>query len=99
MFYVLSKILGLFVNPGFFWIVALLLASLLITSATHMRRSYSCFEKVGLNCDTFCTDFQSGARQWNIEALFVPQTNVLFKWNAFIHELVGLLIYKVMRYI
>lgn len=72
---------------------------LLITSATHMRRAYKCFKKVGLECDTFGTDFQSGARQWNIEALFVPQADVLIKWNAFIHELVGLFIYKAMGYI
>lgn len=72
---------------------------LLITSATHMRRAYKCFTKVGLSCDTFGTDFHSGARQWNIEALLVPQANVLFKWNAFIHELVGMFIYKLMGYI
>lgn len=72
---------------------------LLITSAMHMRRSYGCFEEVGINCDKFCTDFHSGTRHWNIDNLFIPQANTLFKWNAFIHELIGLLMYRVMGYL
>lgn len=72
---------------------------LLITSALHMRRAFGCFKKAGLNCDTFPTDYYSGTRQWNIDNLFFPSPNVLFKWNAFIHELVGVLIYRLMGYI
>lgn len=72
---------------------------LLITSAMHMRRSYGCFTKVGIDCDKFCTDFHSGTRHWNIDAMFIPQANALFKWNAFMHELVGILIYRFMGYL
>lgn len=72
---------------------------LLITSAMHMRRSYGCFTKVGVQCDKFCADFYSGTRHWNIDALIIPQANALFKWNAFIHELVGIVMYKFMGYL
>lgn len=72
---------------------------LLITSASHMRRSYACFKKVGLECDKFCTDFYSGSRQWNVDNLLIPHPNTMFKWNAFIHELVGIVSYKIMGYV
>jgi uncharacterized SAM-binding protein YcdF (DUF218 family) len=72
---------------------------LLITSASHMRRANGCFKKVGLNCDIYPTDYYSGARKYNFDHLFIPNARTLFNWNAFIHELFGIITYKVFGYI
>jgi len=72
---------------------------LLITSASHMRRSMLCFEKVGLHCDIYPTDHYSGARKYNFETLLVPNPRTLFNWNVFIHEMFGMVSYKFSGYI
>ncbi|MBI9067894.1 MAG: YdcF family protein [Salinivirgaceae bacterium] len=72
---------------------------LLITSATHMRRSKKCFYKVGLHCDIYPVDYYSGIRKFSIDNLLVPSARTLFNWNAFIHELFGMLSYKIVGYI
>ncbi|MDA3892284.1 MAG: YdcF family protein [Salinivirgaceae bacterium] len=72
---------------------------LLITSASHMRRSKKCFKKAGLVCDVYPVDHYSGARRYNFEHLFVPNTQTLFNWNAFIHEIFGMISYKLAGYI
>ncbi len=72
---------------------------LLITSASHMRRARRCFEKVGLQCDIFPTDHYSGSRKYNFDHLFVPNARTLFNWNAFIHEIFGVVSYKFLGYI
>lgn len=72
---------------------------LLITSACHMPRSSRCFSKVGLQCDIYPTDHNSGARRFDFETLFVPNPQVLLRWNALIHEFLGMVSYKVAGYI
>jgi len=72
---------------------------LLITSASHMKRAKGCFDKVGLKCDTFPVDHYSGARKYNFDNLFVPNARTLFNWNAFIHEIFGIVSYKISGYI
>lgn len=72
---------------------------LLITSASHMRRANGCFNKVGLHCDIYPTDHYSGARKYNFDHLFVPNARTLFNWNAYIHEIFGIISYKASGYI
>jgi uncharacterized SAM-binding protein YcdF (DUF218 family) len=72
---------------------------LLITSAIHMRRAKKCFEKVGLSCDNYATDFYSGNRKYNVSEILIPNPQTLFNWDAFIHELFGMASYKIARYI
>jgi len=72
---------------------------LLITSASHIRRANRCFEKVGLHCDLYPTDHYSGSRKYNIETLLIPNPHTLFNWNVFIHEIFGMVSYKISGYI
>lgn len=66
---------------------------LLITSAYHMRRAQACFDKVGLKTDPFSTDRTTGPRRKQPDYLFIPNSGILFGWNAIIHEWLGYLIY------
>ncbi|HAM98025.1 MAG TPA: hypothetical protein DCQ26_05400 [Marinilabiliales bacterium] len=72
---------------------------LLITSAMHMRRAEQCFEKEGLHCDSYPTDRYSGNNHLHWDDLLIPSAQTLFNWNAFTHELFGMLSYKIMGYI
>lgn len=72
---------------------------LLVTSAMHMPRARACFTHAGLSCDAFPTDHYSGSRRFNFDNLFIPNARTLFNWNAFIHELFGLVSYKISGYI
>lgn len=72
---------------------------LLITSAMHMHRANKCFIKNGLQCDIYPTDHYSGARDFNIDNLLIPSAKTLADWHAFIHELLGIISYKIAGYI
>jgi len=72
---------------------------LLITSAMHIKRANACFKKVGLNCDVFPVDYHSGDMQYNLFDFFIPSVQVLFYWNLYIHEILGLISYKISGYI
>jgi len=72
---------------------------LLITSAMHIRRANGCFRKAGLTCDIYPADQYSGARKFNIDQLLIPDAGTLFNWNAFFHELMGVISYKFMGYL
>jgi len=74
---------------------------LLITSATHMKRSKACFSKAGFtNISTFSTDhFTGDERGYTVDQLFLPNVSVLTDWKKLIHEWVGYGTYKIMGYI
>lgn len=71
---------------------------LLITSAGHMPRSLACFKKIGLEVEPFCVDGMVGERKFYLDHLFLPRTDVLFRWNVVIHEWIGIVVYKVVGY-
>ncbi len=72
---------------------------LLITSATHMRRSLSCFEKQGVICTPFSTDpYTGGERAYHFDEYFVPSADTFSSWHALIKEWVGMIVYKIMGY-
>jgi len=71
---------------------------LLVTSAFHMRRSEACFQKAGVQADTYPADFYTYDRTWDLDKLIVPNEKVLFHWQKLIHEIAGYLIYKVVGY-
>lgn len=71
---------------------------LLCTSASHMKRSYLCFKKLGLNPDPYPVDPLSLARDINPETLLIPKASVMQGWYHLIHEWIGLLSYKLMGY-
>lgn len=72
---------------------------LLITSAFHMPRAKACFNKVGLEVDTFSADFRTDEHQFTPDVLFIPSSAAIGNWEIIIRELLGLVAYKVRGYI
>ena len=72
---------------------------LLITSAFHMPRAKACFEKVGLEVDTFSADFRTDEHQFTPDVLFIPSSAAIGNWEIVIRELLGMVAYKVRGYI
>lgn len=72
---------------------------LLITSALHMKRAKACFDKQGLCVSTFPTNKFVGPRRTDIGYYLIPDTEALIRWEKFIHEVLGYLIYTIMGYI
>lgn len=72
---------------------------LLITSATHMKRSKWCFEKQGILVDIYPTDKLVSTWRYDPEYLLVPNFNALKRWDTFIHEMIGVIVYKLVGYI
>ncbi|HEX8516976.1 MAG TPA: YdcF family protein [Bacteroidia bacterium] len=71
---------------------------LLITSAFHMRRSIGCFEKAGIDIDSYTTDRYAGPRKFEFDHLFIPNLSAMEDWNNLIHEVVGYITYKIFGY-
>ena len=71
---------------------------LLITSAFHMRRANSCFNKAGFNCDVYVTDRFAGDRRFAFDHVFVPNISSIGNWTLLIHEVSGFITYKIMGY-
>jgi uncharacterized SAM-binding protein YcdF (DUF218 family) len=71
---------------------------LLITSAWHMRRAEACFEKVGLHCDAFGTDFFVEKDLGNKLHWVQPTWRALMKWDFLLKEWVGWGVYKLKGY-
>ncbi len=73
---------------------------LLITSAFHMRRAAACFRKAGFkDMDTFPTTNFHGSFRHDFYYLFVPDVDILAKWNFLIKEWVGYIVYSIMGYL
>jgi uncharacterized SAM-binding protein YcdF (DUF218 family) len=72
---------------------------LLITSASHMRRSLRCFEKVGIVVTPYSTDRMAGPRKFIFDHVFIPDKRALFVWDIFLHEWIGYVTYKIAGYI
>lgn len=72
---------------------------LLITSAFHMRRSLACYRKVGLQMDSFATDFYTYPRDYHVDAFVVPRVEAIAVWHKLVKEWVGFVAYKVAGYI
>jgi len=74
---------------------------LLITSAFHIPRAKSCFKKVGVQTDTFSTDFLSGSNSdlSFLVGAIIPSEKALYRWHILIHEVIGYMAYAVVGYI
>lgn len=71
------------VNPGQQW--------LLLTSASHMPRAMATFRKAGWNVTAYPVDFRTGIQTpWTQYSL----TEGARKWHMVLHELLGLLMYR-----
>ena len=72
---------------------------LLITSATHMRRSLACFDNEKLCVSPYPVGKIVGPRRTDIGYYLVPDTEALIRWEKLLHELLGYVIYTAMGYI
>jgi uncharacterized SAM-binding protein YcdF (DUF218 family) len=72
--------------------------ALLITSALHMRRAVTTFEKQGVSVEPYPTSKITGERLYNIDHLLIPSVVTLKNWNLLIHEWIGYFAYKFMGY-
>ncbi|MFZ9956822.1 MAG: YdcF family protein [Flavobacteriales bacterium] len=72
---------------------------LLITSATHMKRSIGCFEKEGVKVAPYGTSKLSGPRHITYQKILIPNVYAVHAWEVFFHETIGLWTYKLAGYI
>jgi len=72
---------------------------ILITSALHMPRAKSCFDKVGVTVTPYSVDQQAGPRKYLLDHLLIPDVDSLRRWKMLIKEWVGCVAYWVMGYI
>lgn len=72
---------------------------LLVTSAFHMKRAKGCFNEVGIQLDTFPTDYYGGEIRYSPDDLIIPKLFGLQIWTILIKEWVGLLAYMVVGYV
>ena len=72
---------------------------LVITSGFHMRRSLACFDQAGVEADGFSTDFYTVDAMSGLDPMtFVPNSNSFNTFSILVHEIVGLLTYKLVGY-
>ena len=64
-----------------------------------MLRASKCFNKQGIEVVQFPVDRISGSRKFHLEHLILPQAETLQKWQVFIHEMVGICVYKIKGYV
>jgi uncharacterized SAM-binding protein YcdF (DUF218 family) len=70
----------------------------LITSATHLKRSIACFQKVGVRVTPFGSNYYSHERQF-IPAYLGIKEEYLYYSETVLHEIFGYLVYWVMGYV
>ena len=68
---------------------------LLITSASHMRRSLLCCKKASLNVTPFPTDCTKSYRNTGIGYMLLPRVQALDQWETLIKEWIGYLVYTI----
>ncbi len=71
---------------------------LLITTASHMRRSKKCFDKIGMKTEVYPADFSGSSEPWTLTQLLTPSTGALYEFDALWHEWVGYVMYRMMGY-
>lgn len=71
---------------------------LLVTSGFHLKRAKACFEKAGLEVETYAADRYTGERRYHFDHLLLPDAETFFNWEVLLHEWVGFVVYKIMGY-
>jgi uncharacterized SAM-binding protein YcdF (DUF218 family) len=70
----------------------------IITSAWHMRRAEACFKKLGMDVEIHPTDGLYNIQKFYLTDLIIPDTRNIVKWENLMHEIVGVIIYKLNGY-
>lgn len=73
-------------------------SAILITSAWHMRRAEGCFKKVGLDVDIHPIDRMHHSQEFSPSDLIIPDTGNIVRWENLMHEVAGVIIYKLQGY-
>ncbi len=71
---------------------------LLITSSYHIKRARACFQKEGFEIESFAADQLGNEPKLTINQL-IPSASQLYKWDYILHELVGIVSYKLIGYL
>ncbi len=69
---------------------------LLVTSATHLKRSLACFEAEGWTMDGYATNIYAKPHPKAYQ--FIPQWKPLTDWKELINEWAGSIVYKIVGY-
>lgn len=72
---------------------------LLITSASHMRRSLATFRRAGWECTPFPVDFHGHIRKYDFDVLVIPKVEAVAWWQTLLKEWTGYFTYWVAGYI
>lgn len=72
---------------------------IMITSAWHMRRAEACFKKVGLDVDIHPIDGIYRAQKYSPSNTIIPDTENITRWEILLHEIAGIIVYKLKGYI
>lgn len=69
---------------------------LLVTSGKHMRRAKACFDKAGVQCDTYSTDLITGPkRSYTFDEILIPDVSTMDDWHGLLKEMVGYVAYDI----
>ncbi len=72
---------------------------LLITSALHMKRAQGCFNNEGICVTPYPVSKYTGIRRSDIGYYIFPETSALERWEKYLHEVFGFLVYTIMGYV
>jgi uncharacterized SAM-binding protein YcdF (DUF218 family) len=70
----------------------------MITSTWHMRRAQGCFKKVGLDVDIHPIDGMYLGQGFTPYDLIIPNTSNIVRWETLMHEIAGIITYKLHGY-
>lgn len=72
----------------------------IVTSPLHQYRAQACFAKQGVKTYIFQRIAQKNTWEKALPRnVFLPQAEVLLNWDNFLHELIGVIIYKISGYL
>lgn len=71
---------------------------LLVTSAFHMKRAKSCFDKAGIQTETFPVDYYAEDVRFSIPKLIAPEPYSIYLWHKLFKEWIGIVVYWVVGY-
>jgi uncharacterized SAM-binding protein YcdF (DUF218 family) len=74
-------------------------SAIIITSAWHMRRAEGCFKKVGLDVAIHPTDGMYHIQEISPSDIIIPGTRNIIRWENYMHEITGIIMYKLQGYI
>ena len=72
---------------------------ILITSPLHQFRAQACFNKQNIQTYLLAYGRKNNREKWLPKNNFLPQAEILYEWNNFLHEMIGIITYKCMGYL